>query len=238
MPYSDVNRADPVEAARGIINRHFPGCTVAILSGSALRHVTPTSDLDLVVFDASCGDVFRKSFTDGGWPVEVFLLQQESYRFYLDEAAYSGVPSLLRMCAEGVVIKDDGSAAAFIQEARECLLEGPPEWEDNDSRRCRYQLSELLDDFIGGENGAEHMFTISRIVLLLSEFVLRSNRCWIGGDGKWMSRALEDFDPDLADGLLRAVGLFYSRSDKEPLIQLCEEQLAAYGGRLFEGYEE
>ncbi|WP_263597219.1 nucleotidyltransferase domain-containing protein [Metabacillus idriensis] len=45
-------RLEPFEAAKKIIEKRFPKCQAAVLSGSVVRgEATPASDLDIVIFD-------------------------------------------------------------------------------------------------------------------------------------------------------------------------------------------
>ncbi|WP_248924503.1 nucleotidyltransferase domain-containing protein [Paenibacillus hamazuiensis] len=232
-----MSRPDPIQAARLIVRDHFPACTIAILSGSIVKHPTSTSDLDLVIFDESIDTFFRKSFTAYGWPVEAVILQRSSYRFYFDEAIYGGIPSLLNMCAEGIVLLDDGGASDIIREAREDLARGPSPLDPAESVRLRYQITETLADFIGSVKEEENTFAVSRLMLLLSEFILRANRRWLG-EAKWMSRCLAEFDANVRDELVQAVEVYYKDGRREPLASFAQAQLELYGGAVFDGYEE
>ena len=60
-------------------------------------------------------------------------------------------------------------------------------------------------------------------------------RQWIG-HGKWVSRALSRFDPNLIQQLTVALENFYQRGEKEGLISYANQALNLVGGRLFEGY--
>jgi hypothetical protein len=231
-----MNRPEPIDAARLIIDRDYSDCCMAILSTSILHNATATSDLDIVIFDDSPEMPFRKSFSAYGWPVEVFILNRENYRFHFDAASYSGIPSLLRICADGIVLKNDGAVSDIICEAKESFEKGPWPWKPEDLFMGRYQVTEQLQDLIGCNERNEGFFIVARLTLLLSEFMLRSNCKWIG-DGKWMDRCIKQFNPSIHHDLQESLEAYFTSNNKELLIAFTELQLAPHGGLLFE-YDE
>lgn len=82
------NRMNAREAARKIVEQHFPSCTGAVLAGSVVRgKATNTSDLDIVIFDKKLPASYRTSFNSFGWPVEAFVHNSESYKFFFESDA-------------------------------------------------------------------------------------------------------------------------------------------------------
>lgn len=74
---------DALAAARAFIDQHFPECTAAFLAGSTLRgEATATSDLDIVIITTREGTPYRESFIAFGWPIEVFVHDNNLYRVY------------------------------------------------------------------------------------------------------------------------------------------------------------
>lgn len=67
---------------------------------------------------------------------------------------------------------------------------------------------------------------------LVSEFVLRTNNCWIG-KSKWIVRSLKEFDEDFASRYVKAFDTYYFKDDKNIVSDLVDEVLQPYGGRLF-----
>jgi len=67
------------------------------------------------------------------------------------------------------------------------------------------------------------------------EFLLAYNRTWIG-ERKWLYRALQKLDHELADHLIEELKSFYQTGSKEGLIEIVVRVLDLAGGKLYEGY--
>ena len=98
-------RSEPVPAAADFVATHFPDALVAFVGGSVLTpERTPTSDLDVVVLLDGPPAPYRETFRHDGWVVEAFVQTRESLRQYADRDVERRVPSLLRMCADSIVL--------------------------------------------------------------------------------------------------------------------------------------
>jgi hypothetical protein len=229
-------RSNPLEAARKIIDKHFPNCQGALLAGSVVRNeASETSDLDIVIFDNRLDESYRESLKEFEWPVEVFVHNMNSYKAFFKSDCERARPSLPQMVSEGIIIKDDGFMKEIKKEAEALLDKGPEEWSEESIRIKRYFITDTLDDFIGSSLRAEEIFIANALADLLSEFILRTNRKWIGSS-KWTVRSLKDFDKKFADEFVEAFDLFYRTGEKNSIIQLVDYTLKPYGGRLFEGF--
>jgi predicted nucleotidyltransferase len=232
-----VSDTGPMEAARAFIERYFPECAAAFLAGSVVRgEGTATSDLDIVVITGREEVPFRQSFVESGWPIEVFVHNEESLRRYFASDVEDFTPSLPVMCTEGIVLRDvDGLAQRIRQGAEELLERGPEPLTPEQIEARRYFLTDLLDDLTGSQKHDEAMFIANNLAVKAAELLLLHNRQWIG-HGKWLPRALKRFDPEVASQLTSALDTFYRTGDKDELIRFAEGALALAGGRLFEGY--
>lgn len=231
-----MHRIKPIDAATQFINEFFPDCQAAVLAGSVVRgEETPTSDLDIVVIQDGLPSAYRESHVEYGWPIEVFVHTQSSYKDFFRSDAERARPSLARMMSEGIVIVDSGILHRIKGEADELLRKGPEEWTDSVLQTKRYMLSDLLDDFIGTSDEAEALFIANAIAEAAHEFVLRTNGKWIGAS-KWIVRALRQYDVYFADRFLAAFQEFYKHGEREAVIQIVDEVLEPFGGRLFAGY--
>lgn len=226
----------PIEAAQQFIEMYFPNCKGALLAGSVVRgEATETSDLDIVVFESNLSSSYRKSIIEFGWPIEVFVHSLTSYKPFFISDRERARPSMPRMIAEGILLKDVGVIESIKNEAIELLANGPEKWSEETITTKRYFITDALDDFIGSTKRAEEIFIASTIAELLSEFILRSNRQWIG-HSKWIVRSLKQFDEIFADKFVEAFDVFYKTDDKTKIIQLVDKVLEPYGGRLFDGF--
>lgn len=226
----------PVEAAKMFIDEFSPQCQGAILAGSVVRgEATDTSDLDIVIFDNKISSSYRESLIQFGWPIEVFVHNLTSYQSYFDSDVERARPSLPRMVAEGIILKDEGIVESIKIEAKKLLDKGPAEWSEETINFKRYFLTDTLDDFIGCKNRAEEIFIANQLAELASEFLLRTNRQWIGSS-KWIVRALKQYDELFASRFVDAFDNYYRTGEKENVIKIVEEILAPFGGTLFEGF--
>ncbi|WP_456279214.1 nucleotidyltransferase domain-containing protein [Bacillus sp. AK128] len=229
-------KLNPIEAAQLFISKQYPNCQGALLAGSVVRgEATETSDLDIIIFDQEKRSSYRESLIDVGWKIEVFVHNLDSYKIYFKCDAERARPSLPRMVVEGMVIKDIGVVDTIKREAQELLDNGPVNWSGEMIKTKQYFISDALDDLIGSTDRAEEIFIAQTLSELVSEFVLRTNRKWIGSS-KWVIRSLRQYDARFTERFVYAFDTFYKTGDKTKVIQLVDDTLQPYGGRLFEGF--
>ncbi|MFC0189025.1 nucleotidyltransferase domain-containing protein [Fictibacillus aquaticus] len=223
-------------SARNFIEAFFPDCDVALLAGSVVRgEETESSDLDIVIFDEKIMDSYRQSYYEFGWPIEVFVHKKSTYQRFFLENIDRARPSLPQMCAEGIIMKDNGTASIIKNEALQLLKAGPAPWKSTEIDVARYTITDLLEDLTGSSNNIEDLFIVSKLAYLIHEFVLRVHNHWIG-EGKWIVRALKEFNPEFAESFSKVFDDYYTDRQKEKVIEFADEVLAPYGGRLFEGF--
>jgi hypothetical protein len=231
-----MNHKPPIEAANQFIKKYFPNCQGALLAGSVVRgEATETSDLDIVIFDNNLASSYRESLIDFGWAIEVFAHNLISYKQFFDQDVKRARPSLPRMVSEGIVLKDNGIIESIKKEADSILAKGPEEWTTETINTKRYFITDALDDFIGCSSRAEEIFIANTLAELVSEFVLRTNRKWIGAS-KWVVRALRQHDEKFAVQFVMAFDFYYRTGEKQQIINLVDPVLLPFGGRLFEGF--
>jgi hypothetical protein len=232
----EMNRINPYKAAELFTSNYFPNCHGALLAGSVVRgEATETSDLDIVIFDRNLKSAYRESIIDFGWNIEVFVHNLTSYKEFFKSDCERARPSLPNMVSEGIVLRDSGIMEHIKQEAKDLVEKGPEEWSADTIKLKRYFITDALDDFIGCTMRAEEIFIANTLAELVSEFVLRTNRKWIG-TSKWIIRSLRNYDEKFADQLVEAFDIFYKTGDKNRIIIMVDHILQPYGGRLFQGY--
>lgn len=230
------NRLCPFEAAKQFVDKQFSQCQGALLAGSVVRgEATQTSDLDIVIFDQQLHSSYRESIIKLGWSIEVFAHNLTSYQEYFLSDYERARPSMPRMVAEGVILKDMGIIDLIKEDANELLNKGPMGWSTEIINTKRYFITDNLDDFIGCKNRPEAIFIANTLAELLSEFVLRTNKQWIGAS-KWIVRSLNHYDVEFTNHFVEAFDEFYKNDDKHKIIKLVHDVLQPYGGHLFEGF--
>ncbi|MGQ4666476.1 nucleotidyltransferase domain-containing protein [Metabacillus halosaccharovorans] len=229
-------KLDPIKAANQFVDKYFSNCQGAILAGSVVRgEATETSDLDIVIFDKRIPSSYRESMFDFGWAIEIFVHNLSSYKYFIEMDCKAARPSMPRMISEGIIIKDEGILKSIKKEAEDILEKGPEIWSEDVLRTKRYFLTDALDDFLGSMNRAEEIFIANTIADLVHEFVLRTNRQWIGSS-KWIIRALNQYDKKFTEEFVEAFNAFYLTGEKDKVVQLVDRVLKPHGGRLFEGF--
>ncbi|MDF2608436.1 MAG: nucleotidyltransferase [Bacillales bacterium] len=229
-------KLEAIEAAKNFINKYFPDCQGALLAGSVTRgEATETSDLDIVIFHKDIPSAYRESLIESGWPIEVFVHNFTSYLEYFESDCKRARPSLPRMVSEGLVLKDENILDNIKSEAQEFLNKGPEVWTDNTIILKRYFITDVLEDFIGCTNRSEGIFVANSLAELVSEFVLRTNRKWTG-TSKWALRSLKQYDLEFAEKFVYAFDEYYKNNKKCAVINLVDDVLQPYGGRMFEGF--
>ncbi|MFA9555758.1 nucleotidyltransferase domain-containing protein [Evansella sp. AB-rgal1] len=231
-----MGKLQPLEAASQFIFSNHSTCDGAILAGSVVRgEGTPTSDLDIVIFDSSLLFPFRESIMFKGWPIEIFAHNLHSYKEIFKEDLECAMPTHQKMVAEGIVLVDRGIVTPIKKEALQMLQNGPEPWSKEQIELKRYFLTDALDDFIGSADRSEAIFIANTLATWIHEFVLRTNGCWIG-ESKWLVRALRNYDETFTEQFVTAFEDFYQTGRKEKIIELTDLILNPYGGRLFHGF--
>jgi hypothetical protein len=222
-----VTGRDPIADARDLVAARFPEAQWALLAGSVLTaDRTPGSDLDIVVLRPS-GAPYRENLRFRGWPVELFVHDEESQRRFFESEYAQRKPSLRRMVATGVPLIGDPGPVRDVA-ARE-LAAGPPPLTEAEADRERYGLTDLLDDLTHVIDPGERIALTGTgwVAAASSALVLRG--AW-SGRGKWLLRELRALDPDLAAAWLSAAG------SAEKVAAFITRVLDDAGGPLFDGY--
>ncbi|MFF3023155.1 nucleotidyltransferase domain-containing protein [Gottfriedia sp. NPDC057948] len=231
-----LNKLNPIEVAHHFVNKYFPSCLGALLAGSVVRNeATETSDLDIVIFEKSLSSSYRESLKEYDWDIEVFVHNLTSYKHFFESDYERARPSLPRMVSEGIILKDEGVIEVIKKEANDLLDKGPKKWSEETIRIKRYFITDTLKDFIGSSKRVEELFIANTLAELVSEFVLRTNRKWIGSS-KWIIRSLKQNNEDFAECFVEAFDVFYKTGEKKRIIEIVDEVLQPFGGRLFEGF--
>lgn len=231
-----MKREAAYQVALKFVDTFYPNCDVALLAGSVTRNqATSTSDLDIVIVDAKLPHSFRESTMAFGWPIEVFVHTNTSYHNFFAMDVARAQPTLPRLVADGIAIRDNGSLDKIKQEAIAILEQGPAPWSAETVKVKRYALTDLADDFIGAELREEQLCIVLSLASSLQEFYLRMNQHWVG-ESKWMYRELQQYDANFAKSYIEALEAFYQQGNKQSLLTLVNQVLAPYGGRLFEGF--
>ena len=234
-----MQRPDPMTAALEIVAERFGGATVTFLAGSVVRgDATATSDLDLVVVYGRLDAAYRESFLHRGWPVEVFVHDPATLRyFFLKSDGTRGVPTLADMVASGVPLPEASDAARSLQAlAAEVIATGPARWSERELASSRYAITNLVDDLRSPRSNAESVATATALYPALSQHFLRAQGLW-SATAKAIPRRLHAVAPSIAQRFTDAFAELFETGRAESVITLAEEVLRPSGGWLFAGHK-
>ena len=234
-----MDRPDPLAMAEKTLAERYPEAELAFLAGSVVRgDATATSDLDLVVVFRRLDRAYRQSFTLDGWPIEAFMHDPQTLRYFMEEVdGPRGVPSLPAMIAEGIAIPDTTALALELKDCANAVLEaGPPPLSPEESDARRYAISDMAEDLVDPRSFIEARATGIQLYPLMADFALRARGEW-SATGKTLPRRLAVADPELARAFEAAFDALFEGRDAAPVIALVERILQPHGGRLRDGYE-
>ncbi|MDP2140006.1 MAG: nucleotidyltransferase domain-containing protein [Gammaproteobacteria bacterium] len=215
----------------------YPEAVVIFLAGSVIRgEGTSTSDLDLVVMYEQLPNAYRDSFLYRGWPVEVFVHDPETLKYFMGEIDRpSGVPALANMVAEGAEIPGSSGFSQHIKAmAAATLHAGPLPWTQQDIDASRYLISDLVEDIRGVLNKDELNATASVLYTAIANHYFRSNGLW-SAKGKTIPRRLLKIDREFAGRFAAAFDQAFAYSHPDGIVELAKDLLDRYGGFYFEG---
>lgn len=228
----------PLYAARDLFETRYQGADSLLLAGSVIRgEASSYSDLDVIVLFPHVRAAFRESFTHKGWPVEAFIHDRETLRYFLyrvDQPHASA--TLCEMIREGHEIPGATALSAEAKQlANDVLKDGPPKLSSEEVEDRRYHISELIDDLREPRSRHELIAAASRAYGELADFYCRSHGHWTGA-GKGLLKRLKTIDPALARRYSEAFDHLFQHGQPGPVIQLTEDMLAPFGGFLFDAY--
>jgi hypothetical protein len=227
---------EAVALARAVVSERYPEADAAIVAGSVVRgEATAGSDLDLVVLFAALPAARRQSFLWDGVPVEAFLHDPQTLRWFFQRDVERRRPVLISMVAEGAPIGPRvASVAPLVSEAREVLRRGPPALKGEALDRLRYEITDKLDDLRDPRPAGVRIAIAAALHGPLAELALGSRGGWLGA-GKWIPRMLRRADAAMAEAFDAAFSDLFVRGESDRLIALAESELDRVGGRLFDG---
>lgn len=228
----------PLFAARDLFEARYQGADSLLLAGSVIRgEASSYSDLDVIVLFPHVRAAYRESFTHKGWPVEAFIHDMETLRYFLyrvDQPQASA--TLCEMIREGHEIP---GATAMTADAKalagDVLKAGPPKLSIDEIEDRRYHISELIDDLREPRSRHELIAAASRMYGELADFYCRSHGHWTGS-GKGLLKRMKSIDTAVARRFSDAFDQLFQHGQPGPVIHLTEEMLAPFGGFLFDAY--
>lgn len=225
-----------LSAARKCIATRFKGASHLFVAGSIMRgEGNAFSDIDLVVIYPKLERAWRESFVLDGFPIEAFVQDPETLAYFMEKDAGRGVPSIIDMVANGVILGDALDHAATMQQrARQVLAAGPRPLAGAPYDAMRYILSDLAEDLRAERPANEIAAIAAQLYPRLIDLMLLGRNRWTG-NGKWGPRLLQRFDPQLAEIAAEAFRDAV-QGNAAALLSLTDQEMARHGGSYFDGF--
>lgn len=228
--------SQPTQVTQEIFDLRYRDANVIFLAGSIVRgESTPFSDLDLVVIFDKLPAAYRESFYFQGFPIEAFVHDPETLNYFLYEIDRpSGIPALAQMILEGIEIpKPNDLSRSLKQLATSVMQLRPPELSEEDVRKLRYDITNLVDDIRQPRSKDELVASGAELYEALANYYLRTNKLW-SAKGKSIPRILRQADADLSLRYAASFDELFAYGHPEYVVALVEEILRPHGGFLFD----
>lgn len=228
---------DALAVGRAVLAGRHAGADAVFVAGSIMRGAaTAHSDVDLVVLYPHRPHARRESFVEAGRPVEAFIHDAETLRWYMDQDAQQGRPVMLSMLAQGTILGPRITDAVDIQaEAARRLIAGPVPLSPAALDGLRYRITDMMMDLEDARPRSEIRAIGTALMVDAAALMLRSRGHWIGA-GKWLPRTLAAMDTELAHRFDAGFEALLSQGETGSVLALLDEELARHGGRLFGGF--
>lgn len=225
-----------VATAEAVLAARYPNAEFALVAGSIVRgEGTALSDIDLVVLFGRLERARRESFLFGGFPVEAFVHDPETLRWFMDQDVERGRPSIISMVAEGRPIGSSLAGAEPLQmEAVGRLERGPPTLTGERLNSLRYEITDLVDDLRGQRTPREVQAIGTALYQKLADLVLLGRGKWTGS-AKWIPRLIGELDQPIAQSFDEAFRRLFVEGQGDSIIAFARIELERHGGTLFEG---
>jgi len=230
--------SQPNQVTQEIFERKYPDASVIFLAGSIVRgESTPFSDLDLVVIFDKLPAAYRESFNFQGFPIEAFVHDPETLNYFIyDVDRPSGIPSLAQMILEGIEVPMPNDLSRCLKQLATSVMQlGPPGLKEEEIRKLRYDLTNLVDDIRQPRSRDELVASGSELYAALADYYLRTNMLW-SAKGKSIPRILRQANADLCLRYAASFDELFADGRSESVVALVEEILRPCGGFLFDGH--
>jgi len=230
---------DLIKITKQILDDRYPDADVIFLAGSLLRgEGTPYSDLDLVVIFEQLPHAWRESFNFKGYPVEAFVHDPETFNHFIFELGRpSGLAAMAHMVAEGAEVPCPSEISRSVKRiAADLIAAGPPELGDEDERKLRYTITNLIDDIRRPRSKEELVASGAELYGALANYYFRANGLW-SAVNKSIPRRLSKTNPELYSRFREGFEELFAGGESDKVITLAEEILKRHGGFLFDGYK-
>lgn len=231
-------RNDPLSTIQKLIKERYVNAKAVFWAGSvAANQGASTSDLDLVIVYERVPNAYREAFTYDGWPIDAFIHDLETLRYFCGRLeASDGKPALINMILHGQEILTQNSVSIEAKViAAEALANGPDAWNQAQIDKERFLITDILDDIKSPKNKEEQIISAVHLFEPLLQFYFRAATKWTAS-GKSLMRLFKQENPELAEEWTAAFEILIQTGDASSIENAVTKILEPYGGYLWDGF--
>ncbi len=238
MALVNTQLEEKLDLSKRLCQKRYPKAQAVLLAGSFVRGAqTQFSDLDLIVIYNSVSNAYRESFTFENMPIEAFVHDPETLTYFFNQVDRpSGIPSLMAMVLEGIVVSDEFNVVSKLKKEAQYQMDlGPPALSLEADKKIRYFIADLADDIRDGRSFEESIAVGTKLYQVLANYYLRINGFW-SASGKSIPRAIKQCDEAFADDFQNAFHRLFHHGDCSKVVEISDKLIGDHGGFVFEGY--
>jgi GNAT superfamily N-acetyltransferase len=232
-------RNDPLKAIQNLIKERYFDAKAVFWSGSVSKNEgTESSDLDLIIVFEKLPNAYRETFVYDRWPIDVFVHDKETLRyFFMESKEGNGISGLLHMILNSKEVTEPTDFSKDIKFMAQTILQaGPKPWDKNEIDKERFLITDVLGDIISPVNKAEQIASVAWLYEALAQFYFRAQKKWCAS-GKSCIRYLQKENKQLAEDYSQSFEKVFQSGDATDLKALIIKILTPYGGLLWDGFE-
>ena len=231
-------RNEPLSTIQKLIKERYVDAKAAFWAGSvAANQGTDSSDLDLVIVFESLPNAYRESFIYDGWPIDAFIHDLNTLRYFFEESRTgNGISGLSYMILNGREVTNPSAFSENVKTlAQEVFNAGPAAWDQEQINKERFLITDVLDDIKYPFGRDEQIASTAWLLEALGQFYFRSQNKWCAS-GKSIIRYLRSDNPVLALEFTQAFEGLFQTGHSAALELLVKKILEPYGGLFWNGF--
>lgn len=231
-------KSDPLKTIQKLIKERYSDAKAVFWAGSMSQNKgTKNSDLDLVIVFESLPNAYREAFVYDGWPIDAFINDPTTLRYFFEESqSGNGISGLIEMILQGrEILEPDSFFKNIYKMAQQYKKAGPAIWSQAQINHERFLITDILDDIKFSKNRDEQLISAVHLFEPLVQFYFRADKKWTAS-GKALMRLLKTEDPDLALELNQSFDHFFQTRDTLGIENIVQKILTLHGGFLWDGF--
>lgn len=231
-------RNDALPTIQKLIKERYENAKAVFWAGSVVANQgTDSSDLDLVIVFESLPNAYRESFIYDGWPIDAFIHDLSTLRYFCGKLeASDGKPALINMIlTDREILEPNEFSSQAKNIAEQALAKGPDSWTQAQIDKERFLITDILDDIKSPKNKEEQITSAVHLFEPLLQFYFRASTKWTAS-GKSLIRLFKQENPELAEEWTTAFEILIQTGDASGIESAVTKILAPHGGFFWDGF--